>query len=436
VRLAINVIEDITELKRAEQGQRFLAEAGRVLAGSLDYEETLAAVARLAVPDIADWCAVDAIVDGELRRLATAHSDPRKVAEVLEIAERYPPDPSAPTGVHAVLRSGRSEVYPDISDELLVSAARDEGHLALLRSIGMTSAMAVPMILRGSAVGAITFVSAETGHAFDDWDLELAESLASRAATAIENARLYETRSAIARTLQASLLPPALPDVPGFELAAVYRSASEGTEVGGDFYDVFNTAEDQWYAIVGDVCGKGAEAAAVTAMARYTLRAAAVRRRSPAAILRLLGEAMLRQESPDLVGRFCTIACLHLDLSRTPARATVAVGGHPLPAVLRADGTVEELGTPGTLLGLVERPELHDRAGDVHPGDTVVLYTDGLTEAGAPERVWDSADLAEALRGAAGGSPQQVVDHALREALGVQPAPRDDIAVVALRARA
>ena len=98
VRLAINVTEDITELKRAEQGQRFLAEAGRVLAGSLDYQETLAAVARLAVPDIADWCAVDAIVDGELERLATAHADPRKVAEVLEIAERYPPDPAAPTG--------------------------------------------------------------------------------------------------------------------------------------------------------------------------------------------------------------------------------------------------------------------------------------------------------------------------------------------------
>ena len=106
VRLAINVIEDITELKRAEQGQRFLAEAGRVLAGSLDYEETLAAVARLAVPDIADWCAVDAIVGGELKRVATAHADPRKVAEVLEIAERYPPDPTAPTGRLRVLRSG------------------------------------------------------------------------------------------------------------------------------------------------------------------------------------------------------------------------------------------------------------------------------------------------------------------------------------------
>jgi serine phosphatase RsbU (regulator of sigma subunit)/PAS domain-containing protein len=435
VRLAINVIEDVTELKRAEQGQRFLAEAGRVLAGSLDYEETLAAVARLAVPDIADWCAVDALVGGEVKRVATAHSDPHKVAEVLEIGEQYPPDPGAAQGIYAIMRSGRSELYPEISDEMLVGAARDENHLALLRSIGMTSAMAVPMLSRGTVLGVVTFVSAETGHRFDEGDLELAESLASRAATAIENARLYAARSTIARTLQASLLPPTLPDVPGFELAAVYRSASEGTEVGGDFYDVFNTAEDQWYAIVGDVCGKGAEAAAVTAMARYTIRAAAVRRRSPAAILRLLGEAMLRQESPELVGRFCTIACLHLDLSRSPARATVACGGHPLPAVLRADGTVEELGTEGTLLGLVERPELHDRAGDLHPGDTVVLYTDGLTEAGAPSRVWAPEDLAEVLRGAAGGTPQEIVDHAVREALGSAPAPRDDMAVVALRAQ-
>jgi serine phosphatase RsbU (regulator of sigma subunit)/PAS domain-containing protein len=436
VRLAINVIEDITELKRAEQGQRFLAEAGRVLAGSLDYEETLASVARLAVPDIADWCAVDALVGGEVKRLATAHTDPRKVAEVVEIGERYPPDPSAAQGLYAIMRSGRSELYREISEDLLVAAARDERHLELLRSIGMSSAMAVPMLSRGSVVGVISFVSAETGYHFDERDLELAESLASRAATAIENSRLYAARSAIARSLQASLLPPTLPEVPGFELAAVYRSASEGTDVGGDFYDVFNTAEDQWYAVVGDVCGKGAEAAVVTAMARYTIRAAAVRRRSPAAILRLLGEAMLRQESPDVVGRFCTIACLHLDLSRSPARATVACGGHPLPAVLRADGSVEELGTAGTLLGLVERPELHDRTGDLHPGDTIVLYTDGLTEAGAPDRVWSPEDLAAVLRRAAGCTPQEVVDHAVREALGAAPAPRDDIAVVALRAQA
>jgi PAS domain S-box-containing protein len=435
VRLAINVIEDVTELKRAEQGQRFLAEAGRTLASSLDYQETLSAVARLAVPDIADWCGVDVIADGQLKRVATAHANPAKVAHVLEVAARYPADPTSPTGVYNVLRTGRSEVYAEISDEMLVRAAQDEEHLGLLRSIGMRSAMVVPMVLRGSAVGVITFVSAETGHRFDAADLALAESLASRAATAVENARLYEARSAIARTLQASLLPPALPDVPGFEVAAAYRAAGEDFDVGGDFYDVFNTAGDMWYAVIGDVCGKGAEAAAVTAMARYTLRAAAVRRRSPAAILRELSEAMLRQESEDTAGRFCTIACVQLDLSRTPARATVACGGHPLPAVLRADGSVEEFGAAGTLLGLVERPELEDATGELFPGDTIVLYTDGLTEAGAPERMWTPEHLASVLRAMSGHAPQQVVDHAVQAALGVQGEPRDDIAVVALRAR-
>ena len=434
VRLAINVIEDITELKRAEQGQRFLAEAGRVLAGSLDYEETLATVARLAVPDIADWCGVDLLTDGELTRVAVAHVDPEKLEAASAIARDYPPDPTASAGIYGVLRNGRSEVYGDISEELLAASAQDERHLELLRSIGMTSVMLVPLVLRGSVLGVITFVSAEAGHSYTGADLEVAESLASHAAAAVENSRLFRARSEIARTLQASLLPPALPEVRGFALAAVYRAAGEGFEVGGDFYDVFNTAEDQWYAVIGDVCGKGAEAAAVTAMARYTIRAAAVRRRSPAAILRLLSEAMLRQESPDTEGRFCTIACLHLDVSAEPARATVACGGHPLPVILRADGQVEELGVAGTLLGLVERPELQDSTGELRPGDALLLYTDGLTEAGAPAVVWEPEHLAEALRGAAGGSAQQIVDHVVSAAVGGMAEPRDDIAVVALKA--
>ena len=435
VRLAINVIEDITELKRAEQAQRFLAEAGRALATSLDYQETLSTVARLAVPDIADWCGVDVVgTDGQLERVATAHVDAAKVEAAREMARRYPPDPASERGLYGVLRSGRSEVYGSITDEMLSGSAVDPEHLQMLRSLGMTSVMIVPMALCGSVLGAMTFVSAEAGHSFTGADLELAESLASHAAAAVENSRLYRARSAIARTLQASLLPPALPDVPGFELAAVYRSASEGTEVGGDFYDVFNTAEDQWYAVIGDVCGKGADAAAVTAMARYTLRAAAVRRRSPAAILRLLNEAMLRHEAAD-EGRFCTITCLCLDVSRSPARVTVACGGHPLPLVLRADGSVEEMGEAGTLLGLVERTDLADRSGELGPGDTLLLYTDGLTEAGAPEILWSPEDLLEVAGGAAGRSAQGVVDHVVGAALSLQPEPRDDIAVVALQAR-
>lgn len=436
VRLAINLIEDITEIKRSELNQRFLAESGRVLAGSLDYEETLATVARLAVPEIADWCGVDVLgSDGELQRLAVAHVDPEKVRWARELAERYPADLSADTGVGGVLRTGRSLLYAEIPEEMLVAAARDPEHLELIRALGMTSAMVVPMIVHGTVHGAMTFVSAEAGRRFGPADLELAESLALRAGSAVENARLYRERSEIARTLQASLLPPALPAVPRLELAATYRAAGEAFEVGGDFYDVFGTSDDQWYALVGDVCGKGAEAAAVTAMARYTIRAAAVRRRSPAAILKLLNDAMLRQEDGAAgAGRFCTIACVQLDLSRDRVRATVACGGHPPPAVLRADGSVDELGAPGTLLGLVDDPELRDVAGELGPGDTLVLYTDGLTEAAAPEVVWTPEDLLEALRGAAGKPARGVVDHLLERAIGPLGAPRDDVAVLALRA--
>ena len=431
VRLAINVIEDITDIKRAELGQRFLADASHVLAGSLDYQGTLRAVARLAVPAVADWCAVDLAAGDGLERVAVEHVDPARIALATAIQERYPPDPAAEAGALAVLRHGRAELYREIPDEMLELAARDDEHLEVLRSVGLRSAMLAPMTLRDRVLGVISFVSAESGRRFDEHDLALAQDLALRAAAAVENSRLYEAASAIAQTLQASLLPPVLPDLPGAELAAVYRPAGAGLEVGGDFYDVFSTADDQWYLVVGDVCGKGAEAAAVTALARYTIRAAAVRRRSPAAILRWLSDAMLQQS--DGTDRFCTIACAHLDLSRPPGRVTIACGGHPLPLVVREDGAVEEVGTPGTLLGLVPSPDLQDRSTDLGAGDTLLLYTDGLTEAGAPERVWSPENLEAAARRAAQGSVGATVDRLVDAAIGSLHTVRDDVAVLALR---
>jgi PAS domain S-box-containing protein len=376
VRLAINVIEDITEIKRGEQGHRFLSEASRVLAGSLDYRESLRSVARLAVPELADWCAIDLVAGDRLERVA---------------AEPPGTEPGEP-----VLRA--------------------------------------PMRLRDRELGAIAFASPVSGRRFDAHDVAIAEDLALRAAAAVENARLYEARSAIAQTLQTSLLPPVLPEIPGVEIAAAYRAAGEGYEVGGDFYDVFSTTEDQWYAVIGDVCGKGAEAAAVTALARYTIRAAAVGRRSPSAILRWLSDAMIQQD--DGTGRFCTIACVHLDLSRSPVRVTVACGGHPLPLALRAAGGVEEIGAPGTLLGLVPDPELQDRSIELRAGDALLLYTDGLTEAGAPDRVWAPEELTAAAGAVVGRPAGEVVDHLLGVAVSSVPAPRDDVAVLALRARA
>jgi PAS domain S-box-containing protein len=433
VRLAINVIEDISEIKRAEEGHRFLSEASRVLASSLDYQDTLRAVARLAVPRIADWCAVDLADGDEIDRVAVAHVDPAKVELARAVQERYPPDPNSGTGVYGVLARGAAELYGEISDAMLERTARDEEHLRIMRSVGIESAMLVPMRLRDRVLGVISFVSSESGRRFDEQDLLLAEDLALRAAAAVENARLYETAASIARTLQSSLLPPVLPEIPAIELAAAYRPAGGGLEVGGDFYDVFSTAEDQWYAVVGDVCGKGAEAAAVTALARYTIRAAAVRRRSPSAILRWLSDAML-QQAGDEDGRFCTIACAHLDVSRSPPRVTIACGGHPLPLVVRADGTTEHVGAPGTLLGMVASPDLQDRTAELRGGDTLVLYTDGLTEAGAPARVWAPEELEATARTVAGGSAAATVDHLITAAVDSVPQPRDDVAVLALRA--
>ena len=224
-----------------------------------------------------------------------------------------------------------------------------------------------------------------------------------------------------------------LPDIAGVEAAALYRAAGEGIDVGGDFYDLFNVAGDDWIAVIGDVCGKGPQAAAVTALARYTIRSAAVRRRSPAAILQWLNDAMCRE---DLDGRFCTIACVHLDTSGVVIRVAAACGGHPPALLRRADGTVEELGSPGTLLGLVPDPHLEDRHSELHAGDALVLYTDGITEARAPERVLAPEDLRRGLSAMAVDSSQRIVQQLAALAVGGDGTPpRDDIAILALRAR-
>ena len=193
VKFVVNVWQDATVQKRREAEQQFLAQAGEALAASLDVETTLTNIARLAVPRLADWSAIHLVrEDGTVSQLAVAHVDPERVAWALQLQERYPPDPDADQGVYKVIRTGRSEIVPVVSDAMLVAAARDGEQLAMLRRIGFTSALVVPMLIRGRAVGAITFASAESGHHYDDADRELAEELARRAALAVENARLYD----------------------------------------------------------------------------------------------------------------------------------------------------------------------------------------------------------------------------------------------------
>jgi serine phosphatase RsbU (regulator of sigma subunit) len=313
---------------------------------------------------------------------------------------------------------------------MLGQAAVDEEHLELLRGFGLRSAMLVPLIVRGVPIGVLSFISGPSGRRFEQEDVHLAEELARRCSTAIENSRLYRERDYIARTLQSSLLPSELPRIPGVETAARFRAAGEGNEVGGDFYDLFESGARGWTVIVGDVCGKGPDAAAVTALARHTLRTASMRERLPSRSLRLLNEALLREQGDR---RFCTVAYAYLEPVEEGARVGFASGGHPLPVLLRADGRVDWLGQHGMLLGVVPDPQLKDSSVALAPGDALVFYTDGVTEAGGRRPLGEEA-LTEIVASCAGLDADAIAGRIEAAALEAeQGPPRDDIAVLVLR---
>jgi PAS domain S-box-containing protein len=433
VTMAINVIEDITTHKRAERSQRFLAESSAVLGSSLDPEEVMLQVARLAIPTVADWLFIDLARDGAGRidRVAVAHADPERLREAEDLYRSAPPARSARGGVPNVLRTARSELHRDLQEELESDPAEGPTYFRLARALRMRSAIVVPMTSRGRAFGALTLATDHEGRCFDERDLELAEELARRCAAAIDNARLFSERAYIARTLQQSLLPAELPDIPGIEAAARFRPTGEGSEVGGDFYDLFESGAHGWTIVMGDVCGKGPDAAAVTALARYTLRAAAMRERLPSQSLRVLNDALLRQRDDR---RFCTVAYAYLEPSEQGARVSCAIGGHPLPLLLHSDGNVEPIGSPGTLVGLVSDLEIDDHSVSLRPGDALVFYTDGVTEGGGPTGAFDEAALKHLLAACSGEGADaiaaRVEDAALVAAGG---SPRDDIAVLVLR---
>jgi serine phosphatase RsbU (regulator of sigma subunit) len=329
-----------------------------------------------------------------------------------------------------VLRTAQPELHADLQEELDLAPAEGPPYFRLARTFGMRSAIVVPMTSRGRTLGALTLATDSGGRCFDEQDLELAQELARRCATAIDNARLFSERAYIARTLQQSLLPAELPDIPGVEAAARFRPTGEGNEVGGDFYDLFETGAHGWTVVMGDVCGKGPDAAAVTALARYTLRAAAMREGPPSRSLRLLNEALLRQRDDR---RFCTVAYAYLEPSNGGARVGCAIGGHPLPLLLRSDGTVEAVGAPGTLVGVLPDPNFEDRSVWLDPGDALVLYTDGVIEGHVGETLEEDrlAQLLTAYAGAGADAIAAGVEDAAVAASG--GTPRDDIAVLVLR---
>jgi len=409
-RFAVNIIEDVTEAKQAEQRQAFLAQAGQVLASSLDYEQTLKRVAQLAVPWLADWCAVDMPgQDGAIEQVALAHVDPRKVAQAEELRRRYPPEPTAPTGAPHVIRTGEPELLKDINEAQIDEAIADPEEREAIKALRMRSAMVVPMRAGDETLGAITFVASDSDRRFDEDDFAFAQDLALRAATAVENARLYAAQKRVAHTLQASLLPDALPAVPGYTLAASYQAGELGADVGGDFYDVIATADPEKYLVVlGDVTGKGVEAAALTSLVRHSIRTAARFNPNPSAVLQLVNEILVEQ--PKLAP--VTLAVLLIGRGEL----TIATAGHP-PPLLRRRQTVTPIGPGGILLGVAETRAFEQEAIALDEGDTVLLYTDGVTDTPGRGERFGATRLADTLAHAPADPVAivEAIDDALRD---------------------
>lgn len=424
VEATIQVIEDVTEQKRAERRARFLAQASEILASSLDYEQTLRNVAQLAVPGIVDWCAIDLVDAGRRTPVGLAHADPTRIKVAEELREFEPAQLDPERGLGLAVVSGQTLVYPEITDEMLVASATSDRHLELLRRIEFQAVAIVPMSIGTRTLGALTLVNADSGRALERFDIELVEQLAAQAAVAVENARIYSERARIAHTLQQSLLPDVLPEIPGFELASLYAPAFESTEVGGDFYDAWQVG-DTWMLAIGDVTGKGTEAAALTALVRHTLRAMSEFLSSPAELLARLDATLKRRPRS-----ICTALCLSI----SDRGIALAAGGQPLPIRIGDTGACA-VGEPGPLLGALDGAVWDEQAIELQPGETLVMYTDGVTDVqGEGRERYGPQRLLETLAGCAQQPPEAVIEELRLSLRAFQVgANADDTAILALR---
>ncbi len=413
----------------ASERMAFLAEASRLLSSSLDYEVTLSEVARLAVPAVADACAIHLLEDDNLRLVMVSHADPDKRDQLTALSSRLG-QPRGPMLLGRVAVSGQPVVLAEVSDRIWRDMAEDDAHLAELRGLGIRSVVVVPLVVQDRVLGILSLATISSGRRYDADDVPFVEDLAGRGAVAIDNARVHKARSEIAHTLQRSLLPPHLPRIQGLDLAQRYHSMGE-VEVGGDFFDVFPAGDGRWGVVMGDVCGKGVGAASLTALARYTVRAAAIDEGQPSEVLRLLNRAIL---DSDVGERFCTLCHAVVEPGHGSVRVTLACAGHPLPFLVSPDGRVRPVGVPGSAMGLFEDVFLSEVDLELHPGDAFVLYTDGFVEVRSPEGQFNPDLLAGALAEAAGGSAEEMascVDRAVQAFQGCHP--RDDMALLILK---
>ncbi|MGW4702422.1 SpoIIE family protein phosphatase [Streptomyces sp. NPDC004285] len=431
------------ELERLRRGSlSFLVEASDLLAGTLDRDQTLALMAQMTVPTLATWCAVYTIADqaSDPYLSYVLHEDEDRIDGLKELLSSIaPPDPVATLGARVWTAPGDAA-----HRAALTASVRALDHPTSPLSSGIDTTLAtatavagetvvLPLVARNRVIGMLTLGRPSEDH-FRQEILELAEDLSRRAALALDNARLYSERVAISQSLQRSLLPPGLPTIPGVEVDVIYRAAGEGNEVGGDFYDVFPIRDDVYGFAIGDVCGTGPEAAAVTGLARHALRLLAREGFGGPAVLERLNAAILDEGARS---RFLTL--LYGEMRPQPdgsAILKVVCAGHPLPLRLRPDGTVEPAAEPQPLLGVMEDLELYEQTVTLDPGDVLLCVTDGVTERREGTRMLGDDGLAEVLRTCTGLTAGAVASRVLRAVERFAQAPAsDDMAILAMRLR-
>jgi PAS domain S-box-containing protein len=425
----VTMIENVTAVKTAEVHTSILAESGRFLSASLDYQQTLHNVAQAAIPALVDWCMVELIDrEGQREEIVIAHRDPTQRELAVRMRKLEPAKPQPEQAVGRVVTSGESVLFCDVTDEHLVRVSQSDEHLEILRALDVRSAIVVPMRVPSRTIGVMSFFTSESRRRLTDADVALAEQLARRAAVAVENSRLHTQLAEVAETLQNSLLPSELPEVPGWEIAALYRPAEteERIDVGGDFYEVFEAQGTSALALIGDVTGHGVAAATVTSLMRHGARFASRLEPDPVAILRRLDEELRRGPGSAM----CTALCAAL----RDGSLVMCSAGHPPALIVDRAGTVSEAPAPGPLLGAFADSIWHQEHVPVSAGELVLMYTDGVTETLGDTDRYGGGRLRRLLSDHAGASPAQLLaalDEALAEFRGGEPT--DDVAALALR---
>ncbi|MHC0428811.1 SpoIIE family protein phosphatase [Streptomyces sp. O3] len=430
------------ELERLRRGSlSFLVEASDLLAGTLDRDQTLALMAQMTVPTLAAWCAVYTIADQSSDPYLSyvLHEDEERIDGLKALLSRIdPPDPVPTPGARvwdAPSAAARQTALRSSMRNLGLSAPPRVGGaigttLATASAVGGETVV-LPLVARNRVIGMLTLGKPSDEH-FRQEILELAEDLSRRAALALDNARLYSERMAISQSLQRSLLPPGLPEIPGVEVDVIYRAAGEGNEVGGDFYDVFPIRDGAYGFAIGDVCGTGPEAAAVTGLARHALRLLAREGFGGPAVLERLNAAILDEGARS---RFLTLLYGELwPQEDGSAILKIVCAGHPLPLRLRQDGTVEPYADPQPLLGVLDDLELYEQTVTLDPGDVLLCVTDGVTERREGTRMLGDDGLADVLTTCTGLNAGAVAARIMRAVERfASDAPSDDMAILTMR---